>query len=117
MSAWTPAQRETDPLEAALHALIRHVLMPDVVPAVGLRNADGWYNLMFKDGRRAAIAVNTRLRADRRWGPRAALSYDFLCRAAVEHDGFAFQGRAVIDVATRAFLEIEGSLTPTGRIG
>jgi hypothetical protein len=106
-----------DPLQAAIHALARHVLMPDAAPAIAERSAEGWYNLTLRDGRRAAIALRTSLRSDRRWGSRAVLSYDLLCRATLERDGFAFEGRAVIDVATRAFLEIEGNLTALGRVG
>jgi hypothetical protein len=106
-----------DPLQAAIHALARHILMPDVVPSIAEHNAEGWYTLTFPDGRRAAIALQASVRADRRWGPRAVLAYDLLCRATLERDGFSFVGHAVIDAATRAFLEIEGSLTALGRVG
>jgi hypothetical protein len=116
MTAWTPAESETDPLEKAIHAVVRHVLMPGVVPAVGELTPEGWYKVTLEDGRRAVIEPQTHLRPDRRWGPRAVVSHDLVCRATLEHDGFEFEGRAVIDVATKAFLEIEGSLTATGRV-
>ena len=117
MSPWVPARNEMDPLQAAIHALARHVLMPDAAPAIAERSAEGWYTLTLRDGRRAAIALQTSLRPDRRWGPRAVLSYDLHSRATLERDVFAYEGRVVIDAATRAFLEIEGSLTALGRVG
>ena len=117
MSAWTPAQSELDPLQAAIHAVLRQVLMPGVAPAIAAPTSEGWHSLALADGRQVAIAMKTRLRPERQSGPRAALWHDFSGQATVGHDGVTFAGRAVIDVATRAFLEVDCKLTPMGRVG
>jgi hypothetical protein len=117
MSAWTPAQSGLDPLEEAIHAVARHVLMPGAAPAIAARTPEGWHRLALADGRHVTIALKTRLRAERQWGPRAALWHDFFGQATVERDAVTFAGRAVIDVGTRAFLEVDCQLTATGRVG
>lgn len=117
MSAWAPAQNELDPLLAAIHAVARSVVMPGVAPAVAARTPEGWHSLALADGRQVNIALQTRLRPERQWGPRAILSHDFFGQATVGHDAVTFTGRAVIDVSTRAFLEVDCRLTPMGRVG
>jgi len=117
MSAWTPAQSELDPLQAAIHAVVRHVLMPGIAPAIAAPTPEGWQSLALADGRRVTIALNTQLRSERQWKSRAVLSHDFFGQATVGHEGVTFAGRAVIDVGTHAFLEIDCKLTPMGRVG
>ena len=113
---WTPAKSEPDLLEAAINDLARHTLMPAVVPAVGSLDPEGWRKVTLADGRQAAITLEIRPSTDRQWGPRAAACYDFVGQAALERDGFAIAGAIIVDVATKAFLEVDCELTATGRI-
>jgi hypothetical protein len=117
LSPWKPARSEPQPLEAAIYAVIRHVLAPDAVKLEGTRQPEGWFSLTLPTGQAANIAVEIRPDPNRRRGPRTVVSYEIVGHATLDRDGFSFSGQAAIDEATRAFLELECSLTPLGRVG
>jgi hypothetical protein len=118
MTAWAPAKSEPNPLQTAINDIARSVLLPGVAPPpTATRTPEGWHSLTLADGRQAVIALEAKLRPDRHWGPRAVLSYDLVGKATLDREGFSFTGRAVVDQATRAFLEVDCRLKATGRIG
>lgn len=114
--SWTPAKGEPALLEGAINDLARRLLMPNVFPPVGSSELEGWRAIALADGRQAAVALEVRPTVDRQWGPRAAACYDLVGRATLDRDGFAIAGRVVVDMATKAFLEVECRLTAMGRI-
>ncbi|MHB8885010.1 MAG: hypothetical protein ACYC5H_07955 [Methylovirgula sp.] len=116
MSAWTPADKDQHPLQAAIHDLARHYLMPTIVRAPAPRGPEGWHSLVLSDGQRATIFLEIAARAEIKFGPRAALAYDIKGRATLEDNGFAFTGDVVVDRATRAFLQVDSRLQALGRI-
>ena len=116
MSVWAPATGEVDPFRAAVLQAARYLLTPDSVRPLGRREADGWRRVALPDGRRAAIALEQRLRPERYWGSRAAICYDLTGRATLEREGFTIEGHAVIDSATRAFLALDVQLRTMGRL-
>jgi hypothetical protein len=117
VSSWSPAEGEPNPFLAAILTQARNLLAPDSVAPVGAANAEGWTSFVLPDGRRGAVAIDKRVRPERRWGPRASIAYDLVGRATLEKEGFVVRGAATIDAATRAFLELEVELAQVTNAG
>lgn len=115
MTTWAPADKEPHPLQAAIHDLARHYLMPAVVAAPVPRSPDASHKLILANGQHAAIVLEITPRAQIKFGRRAALAYDLRGRATLETYGYLISGEVVIDSATRAFLKVDSELQPLGR--
>jgi hypothetical protein len=116
MSVWQPAKTSLDALPTAIHQLVRHLLIPGSAEPPAVPDAEGWYVFTLAGGARAAVNLKPVVRSNRQWGPRAVLAYDILGQAMLDREGFTLTGLAVIDNATKAFLEVDCRLNPMGQV-
>jgi hypothetical protein len=116
MSVWQPAKAGLDALPMAIHQLVRHLLIPGSAVPPAVPDSEGWYVFTLAGGRQAAVKLKPVVRSSRQWGPRAVVAYDILGQAMLDREGFALTGLAVIDTATKAFLEVDCHLNPMGQV-
>ncbi len=112
---WTPPEREIDSLTQGVLDAARATIMP--IGEIGVvRDPGGWMIVPLKGGGEARVALEARAEGRRRVGSRDAVVYGFSGNASHGRQGYAVEGRATVDVATKAFLECECRLQAVGRV-
>ncbi|WP_127089607.1 hypothetical protein [Aquabacter cavernae] len=110
---WQPPERDIDPFEKLLSLAVRDTILAH--PAGNGGAAQTWRELR-SDG----MALNLLLRVAPREAVshqgRAALTYDVGGEALSGRTGYRCEGRAVIDLKTRAFLDVTCRLVPVGAV-
>jgi hypothetical protein len=104
--SWQPLSRVPDALELAFLDIVRASVMPLDTHA-GIRVAENdMLAVELADGRRIHARFRTLARTPVAFGPREALRYDLDGRAVVERESLGLAAHAVVDVKTRAFVDL-----------
>jgi len=72
--------------------------------------------LTLPDGRRVRMSLTAQVVTQETRNGRPTAIYGIGGHVAVEHEGYKVAGQAVIDLATRAFLEVECRLSSVGML-
>ncbi|WP_027522015.1 hypothetical protein [Bradyrhizobium sp. Ec3.3] len=117
MAVWRPATREIDPLEEAVANAARATILPTPTINVPRQSSDGIRTQLLRDGRELRLLLSTQYLKLQQRGPRAVVIYAVRGNAVVDkHIGYRVTGQAVLDVATRAFLDVECRLESAGSV-
>jgi len=104
--AWRPPTAEIDPLEKAVVDVARRTVLPMAEIGVPPADGDGITTIALADGRRVQLVLAAQaVGAASRHG-RAAIEFRVTGQGRVDDRAFLVDGRAVLDQATRAFLDI-----------
>ncbi len=111
MTAWRPATHEIDPVLEAIANAARATILPAVSINIPSPSTDGIRSQRLRDGRELRLKLSTRCPDQKQRGPRTVIVYALLGNAVVDNRiGYQVRGQAVLDVATRAFLDIDCQL-------
>jgi hypothetical protein len=103
---WRPLNRVPDPLEIALLDAVR-ASVTALDTHAGIRREDNdALAVDLADGRRLRASFRTIAQTPAAFGAREALRYDLEGRAVVGAESFGLAAHAVIDLKTRAFLDV-----------
>lgn len=116
MNTWRPASHEPDPLLEAVNNAARATILPVAAINVPPPSSDGIRDLQLPDGRQLRIALTAHQMAQETHGVRAVVIYDIGGNALIDRIGYRVTGRAVVDIATRAFLDINCRLETVGSV-
>lgn len=106
---WQPLREDVAPLDVALSRQIRALILADPEG----RAAPVWTPLPLP-GAEAQLRLAARPEESEIRAGRMVLLYRLSGQATVGRDGFACNGRAVVDLKTRAFVEVSWQLQPLG---
>ncbi|MGU3492575.1 hypothetical protein ACLBXM_00910 [Xanthobacteraceae bacterium A53D] len=108
---WHPPRTDVSPLEAELSRLARALILADPDGTA----APDWHDLALEgEPARAHLAARPRERGSHLG--RAVLIYDLSGQVLIGRAGHACTGTAVMDLKTRAFLDVSCGLRPMGRL-
>lgn len=117
MTLWQPATHEIDPLLEAVANAARATILPTAPINVLPPAADGIRPNRLRDGRELRLQLSTQCLEQRQRGPRTVVVYAVQGHAVVDDcAGYRLTGQAVLDVATRAFLDVQCRLESVGPI-
>ncbi|WP_027584629.1 hypothetical protein [Bradyrhizobium sp. Ai1a-2] len=117
MSAWRPATREIDPLLEAVANATRASILPTAWINAAPLSADGIRSQRLRDGRELHLQLSTQYLEQKQRGPRTVVVYAVQGNAVVDNRlGYRVTGQAVLDAATRAFLDVECRLESVGAV-
>lgn len=117
MTVWQPATHEIDPLLEAVADAARATIMPTASINVSPPTADGIRSNRLRDGRELRLQLSTQCLEQRQRGPRTVVVYAVQGSAVVDdRAGYRVTGQAVLDVATRAFLDVQCRLESVGPV-
>ena len=103
---WRPLSRVPDILELALLDAVRaSVTGLDTLSGIR-RDENGALAVDLSDGRRLHASFRAIAQSPATFGPREALRYDFEGRAIVGTESLGLAAHAVVDLKTRAFLDV-----------
>ncbi|MGY0576278.1 hypothetical protein ACTGJ9_039115 [Bradyrhizobium sp. RDM12] len=95
----------------------RATILPTAWINIPSPSADGIRSLRLRDGRELRLKVSTHCLKQEKRGARAVLVYAVQGHAVVDNRmGYRVTGQAVLDVATRAFLDLECQLERGGPV-
>ncbi|MEW6122661.1 MAG: hypothetical protein AB1698_08595 [Pseudomonadota bacterium] len=110
---WGPPERDMEPLEKALSLAVRDTIL--AYPAGNGGAPDHWRD-MRSEGAPLSVLLRIFPRETASHRGRAALAYDVAGEAVVGRMGYRCEGRAVIDLKTRAFLDVACRLVAVGPV-
>lgn len=118
MTVWRPATHEIDPLLEAVASTARATILATAssinAPAASV---DGIRSQRLRDGRDLRLKLSTHCLEQEQRGPGTVVIYALRGNAVVDNRaGYRVTGQAVLDVATRAFLDVECRLEMTGPV-
>src|SRR5262245_25127184 len=113
---WRPASKEIDPLQEAVLNAARATILPTAAVNSPAPASDGVRALTLEDGRQVRIALTAREMSKETRNGRAQVTYAFSGNAVADRAGYRVTGEAVIDLTTRAFLNVSCRLEPVGSI-
>lgn len=117
MTAWRPAAREIDPLLEAVANTARATILPTAWINIPPPSADGIRSQRLRDGRELRLKLSTHCLGQEQRGPRAVLVYALKGNVIIDNSmGYGVTGRAILDVATRAFLDVSCQLKQVGHV-
>lgn len=107
MTSWRPADREPDPLRAALHDYLRNRAADVYLNAASGAHSLGRLTTIAGHGRSIVIELALMPAETILFSGRPALTYDATGHAVDGDTGYEIEGRVVIDRQTLAYLLIE----------
>jgi len=110
MPVWRPPTVEIDALEAAVADAARHAVLPLAEIGTPPPGADGVREIRLADGRRVLLALTADPVGAGAQGGRATLEFRLVGQGRIGERVFLVSGRAVLDRATRAFLDLSIAL-------
>ncbi len=110
---WHPLKDDVGALDGLLTAAARAVV--GAHPSGG-PDAPLWQTLALEDGRLLQLRLSAVPRQRITHGLRAALAYAVAGQAVIGTAGFACSGSVVVDLKTRAFLDVRCALTALGPV-
>ena len=116
MTVWRPASHEIDPVLEAVAAAARATILPVATIDTPPASADGIREVPLADGRRLRMVLSARELSQESRGGRAVIVYAVLGNAVIDRAGYSISGQAVVDVATRAFLDVDCRLESVGTV-
>lgn len=117
MTVWRPATHEIDPLLEAVAHTARATILPTASINIPAASVDGIRSQRLRDGRELRLKLSTHCLEQEQRGPATVVIYALLGNAVVDNrTGYRVTGQAVLDVATRAFLDVECRLEMTGPV-
>ena len=81
------------------------------------RGEDNMLIVDLADGRRIRVAFRTLAQTPETFGARSALRFDMDGRAVIGQEGYGLVAHAIVDVKTRAFLEVSCEIRWRDRAG
>ncbi|MGY3133986.1 hypothetical protein ACVWZM_004668 [Bradyrhizobium sp. USDA 4501] len=113
---WHPATREIDPLLEAVANTARATILPTAPINIPPPSADGIRSQRLRDGRELRLKLSTHPVEQEQRDPCAVLVYALKGNVVVDNTGYRVTGQAVLDVATRAFLDVSCQLKRVGPV-
>ncbi|MGY3396413.1 hypothetical protein ACVWW6_009004 [Bradyrhizobium sp. USDA 3311] len=115
MTVWRPATHEIDPLLEAVANTARASILPAASINIPPPSADGVRSQRLRDGRELRLKLSSQYLEQGQRGSCTVLVYTLQGNAVVDDCmGYSVTAQAVLDVATRAFLNVECRLVPVG---
>lgn len=103
---WRPLTGIPDPIQLAFLDAARATVMPLDTHAGISRGENDTLAVDLADGRRIHVAFKTIAQSPATFGARNALRYDMEGRAVVGTEGLGLAASAIVDIKTRAFLDV-----------
>lgn len=117
MTLWCPATHEIDPLLEAVANTARAAISPSASINIPPPSADGIWSQRLRDGREVRLKLSTPCFEQEQRGPCTVLVYALQGNAVVDNGmGYRVTGQAVLDGATRAFLDVKCQLEWVGPV-
>lgn len=110
---WQPLKDDVGPLEAQLSAWVRALVAAH--PGGG-PEAPTWHTAPLGDGQIAQFRLAVAPQVRTTFGVRAVVTYAVTGQVVIAAEGFACEGEAVLDLKTRAFLDVRCRLSPLGPV-
>jgi len=104
--SWRPLDRVPDHVELAFLDAVRATILPVELHSRIAAAENGTLTVTLADGRMAHVSFQVATRASTNFGAREALRYDLNGQAVIGHTSFGLAARAVVDLKTRAFVEV-----------
>jgi hypothetical protein len=103
---WQPLARIPDPIQLAFLDAARATIMPLDTHAGVSRAENDMLAVDLADGRRIHVSFKTIAQSAEKFGARNAVRYAMEGRAIVGREGLGLAASAIVDVKTRAFLDV-----------
>lgn len=110
---WQPLKEDVGALDVQLSASVRALVAAH--PAGG-PEAPTWQSVHLGDGRRVQLRLAASPQIRTKFGLRAVITYAVTGQAVIGAEGFVCRGEAVLDLKTRAFLDVQCTLSPIGAV-
>lgn len=110
MPVWWPPTVEIDALDKAVADAARHAVLPLAEIGTPPPGVDGVREIRLADGRRVLLALTADPVGGGARDGRATLEFRIAGQGRVDERVFLVSGRAALDRATRAFLDLSVSL-------
>ncbi|WP_426441386.1 hypothetical protein [Bradyrhizobium genosp. P] len=95
----------------------RATILPSASITIPPPSTDGIWSQRLRDGREVRLKLSAHCLEQEQRGPRAVLVYALQGNAVVDNGmGYRVTGQAVLDVATRAFLDVKCQLEWVGPV-
>lgn len=104
--AWRPPTKEIEPLENAVVDAVRRTVLPMAEIGVPPPGGDGVTDIALADGRSVQLVLSAQAVDGGSRGGRAVIVYRISGQGRLGETAFLVTGTAVLDHATRAFLEV-----------
>ncbi len=108
---WQPLKEDPSLLEVQLSAWVRALIAAH--PAGG-PEVPAWHSIPMEDGRSAQLRLAVAPQIRTKFGVRAVITYAVTGQVVIGAEGFACQGEGVLDLKTRAVLDVRCTLSPLG---
>lgn len=116
ITVWQPAGDEIDPLQEAVLNAARATILPLAAINTPPLSSDGVRELKLADGRSLRLMLIAQQLSQETRDKRTVVVYGFTGNAVADRAGYRVSGQAVIDIVTRAFLDISCRLEPVGNV-
>jgi hypothetical protein len=113
---WRPASQEIDPLQEAILHAARATILPLAAISSPAPSGEGVRELQLADGRHLRMMLTAQQSSQETRNGRLVVVYGFSGNAVADHAGYRVTGQAILDVATRAFLDVSCRLAPVGAV-
>ncbi|MDQ0509463.1 hypothetical protein [Ancylobacter amanitiformis] len=110
---WQPLKDDPDVVEVQLSAAV--CLLVAAYPAGGPERP-AWQSFALPDGRTLQLRLAARPQIRTTFGPRAVITYEVSGQAVIGSEGFMCRGEAILDLKTRALLDVQCRLSPIGAL-
>lgn len=110
---WQPLKDDVGALDVQLSASVRALVAAH--PAGG-PEAPVWQTVPLGDGHSLQLRLAASPQIRTKYGLRAVITYAVTGQAVIGAEGFACRGEAVLDLKTRAFLDVQCTLVPLGAV-
>lgn len=116
MTVWRPPTHEIDPLLEAVANATRATILPTASINAPPPSADGIRSQRLRDGRELRLVLSAQHVEQVQRGACLAVVYAVRGNAVVDGMGYRVTGQAVLDTATRAFLDVDCRLESVGAV-
>jgi hypothetical protein len=117
MTTWRPASHEIDPLLEAVVNAARATILPVSAINSPAPLSNGVRDLVLADGRTLRLALKAHQVTQESRNDRPLVVYEIGGSAVVDRSGYRVIGKATVDLATRAFFDVDCRLEPVGIVG
>lgn len=116
MTTWRPASQEIDPLQEAILNAARATVLPVAAIKTPAPALDGVREIALPDGTVLRMSMAARSVGQETRNGRPLAFFEIAGNAVAGRSGYRVTGEAVVDLATKAFIDIRCRLESVGAV-
>lgn len=109
---WRPLDEDVSPFDVMVSTAVRDCIIQN---PNGLRENAQWRDFTY-EGVKLSLRMRAAPQQSLTHNKRAAIEYVVAGEGVSGEIGYRCEGRAILDLKTRAFLDVDCELIPTGRV-